>query len=305
MQMKDLYRQVTDSIVAELEQGAAPWLKPWRTGSPGTGLLPVNVATGREYRGINIPILWGAAHRQGFASSAWLTYRQAAAFGGQVRRGERGTSIVFTKRIAKDAEDAVGDKEPKQGRSFLRSYTVFNVDQVDGLPADVVQRPDPPDIGARGDVAWRFIYGTPVVIRHGGDDACYFPGPDFILMPPLVAFVSMESFYATALHELGHWTGHRARLDRNLARRFGDHQYAAEELIAELCSAFLCAHLGVTGELRHAGYIDNWMSMMRADVRAVFTAASKASEAADYLRAVPRIVAGVLWPEPRREQQPA
>lgn len=289
MQMRELYRQVTDSIVAELEQGAAPWLKPWRTGNPRTGLLPVNAASGREYRGINIPILWGAAVRQGFVSPLWLTYKQANALGGQVRRGAHGTPIVFTSRVSRDAPDGESDGDAeRRSRSFLRSYTVFNVGQIDGLPEDLTRLPSPPDADTVNTAAWRFVHGTSAMIRHGGDEACYYPGPDFIAMPPLAAFLSTEAYYATTLHELGHWTGHPTRLARDLFRRFGEQQYAAEELIAELCSAFLCAHLGITGELRHAGYIDDWVRMMRGDVRAVFTAASKASEAAEYLRAVPR-----------------
>lgn len=289
MRIDDLYQRVTDEIAAELERGAAPWLEPWRNGTPATPLLPLNAVTGREYRGVNIPILWSAAARNGFPRHRWLTFRQAQAAGGSVRRGERGTAIVFARRMTPEAETAVADADApaRKARLVLRAYTVFNVAQVDGLPAPVAAHA-PGGLGAPAErKAWAFIHETPARLR-GGDEACYYPGADVIVLPPLAAFVPEQAYYATALHELGHWTGHCRRLDRDLYGRFGDFRYAAEELVAELCSAFLCAHLGVAGDLRHAGYIEHWIALLRADRRAIFTAASKASDAAEHLRAYPR-----------------
>jgi antirestriction protein ArdC len=252
-------------------------------------LLPVNAVTGREYRGVNIPILWSAAARNAFPRHRWLTFRQAQDAGGNVRRGERGTPIVFAKRMVADPEAAEADDDASaaKARLVLRAYTVFNVAQVDGLPEPVAEH-DPGGLAVPVDrKAWAFIHETPARIR-GGDEACYYPGADVIVLPPLAAFVPEAAYFATALHELGHWTGHCSRLDRDLYGRFGDFRYAAEELIAELCSAFLCAHLGVAGDLRHAGYIEHWIALLRTDRRAIFTAASKASDAAEHLRAYPR-----------------
>lgn len=286
MQITTLYETVTNRIIAELEQGAAPWLKPWKVGGTNASLVPRNAATGHRYRGINIPILWDAADRHGFPLQSWLTFRQAQEHGGRVVAGAKGTHVVFAKPLTvgdKEAEENEED-ERRAPRSVLRAYTVFNVAQTVGLPPEFTEPEALPHAQLRMDRAWQFVHGTPADIRHGGDQAFYHPALDFIQMPALAAFLSRESYYATALHELGHWTAHRSRLDRDLSGRFGDHRYAAEELIAELTSAFLCAHLAITGELRHAGYLDHWLAMLRADRRAIFTAAGKASRAADYLR---------------------
>lgn len=285
MQITTLYETVTNRIIAELEQGAAPWLKPWKTGGGNASLVPANAMTGRTYSGINIPILWDAADRQGFPTQSWLTFRQARERGARIQPGAKGTHVVFTKRLpVQKEEDEEGDS--RSTRSMLRAYTLFNVAQVTGLPPELTEPEALPPPTVRLDRAWQFIYGTLADIRHGGERAFYHPRLDFIQMPPFGAFLNPESFYATALHELGHWTAHLSRLNRDLLGRFGDHRYAAEELIAELTSAFLCAHLGITGELRHAGYLDHWLTLLRGDRRAIFTAAAKASQAADYLRAL-------------------
>jgi antirestriction protein ArdC len=165
---------------------------------------------------------------------------------------------------------------------MLRSYAVFNVAQIDGLPARVIQPEEfaPP----LDDDVQHFVDATQAAIRHGGSRACFVPSLDIVQLPPRSAFVTNESYRATELHELGHWSGHETRLNRDLKSRFGTQAYAAEELIAELTSAFLCAHLRIAGELRHAAYIDNWIALLKQDNRAIFTAASKASQAADFLR---------------------
>lgn len=276
MKIADLYRTVTNQIIAELEQGAAPWLKPWRTSRHSLGsLMPANFATGRPYHGINIPILWGACAELGYERHTWLTYKQAQDLGGQVRKGEKAVTVVFTKRLT------VKEDEEERTLSMLRTYFVFNVAQVDGLetpapPADVTPE-------ARNDALDAFVGATGADVRHGGNIACYVPSKDFVNMPEFRQFETPESYYATILHELTHWTAAKARLDRDLSGRFGTRAYAAEELVAELGAAFLCAHLGITGELRHAGYIENWLRLLKEDDRAIFTAASKASRASDYL----------------------
>jgi antirestriction protein ArdC len=283
MHIRDLYATVTKRIVEELEQGAVPWLKPWKTGSAcGAPMLPRNAATGRPYRGVNVPILWEAADRFGFPCHAWLTYRQANERGGQVRRGERGVQVVFMKRLeeTEDAETQDGSERP---RLTWRVYTVFNLGQVEGLPewlrSDAIAAvTHPPD----GELT-RFVLATKARVSIGGDLACYFPRRDLIRMPPFAAFESPSSYFATLLHELGHWTGHESRLNRDQSGAFGSVPYSREELVAELTSAFLCAQLGVHGELRHAGYLQNWIQLLKDDPRAIFKAATQASRAAEYL----------------------
>jgi antirestriction protein ArdC len=275
MHISALYESVTNSIIADLEKGVASWVKPWSGG--GVGALPTNAATGRDYNGINIPILWHAALSKGYPSQGWMTLKQARGLGATVRAGEKGTHVVFTKKLTIKEED-----EEKQ-IAMLRTYTVFNTAQIDGLqPSENIGRLEPE---ARQDAVTSFIAATKADIRIGGDRACYVPALDFICLPPENAFKSREHFLATSLHECGHWTGAKSRLDRDLKSRFNEKAYAAEELIAELNSAFLCAHLGIRGELRHAEYIASWISLLKQDDRAIFTAASKASQAANFLRA--------------------
>jgi antirestriction protein ArdC len=273
----DLYQSVTAGIIADLERGAPPWIKPWKDGRVGgTGLMPANAATGRLYSGINIPILWGAADARGFPTHRWMTFRQAIEKDAAVRKGERGTHVVFVRRVT------VGEDDEERQVAMARVYVVFNVAQIDGLSEET---PAPPQSEPeRHHGAERFIEATAADIQIGGSQAMFVPSRDYIAMPPLALFNTPESYYATALHELGHWSGHASRLDRQLANRFGSRAYAAEELIAELTAAFLCAHLGLKGELRHAGYIGSWVGLLRDDPRAIFTAASKASQAADFLR---------------------
>ena len=274
-----LYQEVTDKIVAELDAGAAPWLCPWtKSKANGTGIMPSNAITGRGYRGINVCILWGERDAKGYERNQWLTYKQAQAAGAQVRKGERATEIVFTKKL--NVKDRETDEEKQI--SMLRPYWVFNAAQVDGLPEPTDTTPQTPE--HRHHHAECFIAATGAVIKHGGNEACFIPSLDYIQMPPFGAFTTVEGYYAVCLHELGHHSGHTSRLDRNLTGRFGTRAYAAEELIAELTSAFLCAHLGIEGELRHAGYIKTWAELLRHDNRAIFTAAAKAQQAADFLR---------------------
>jgi antirestriction protein ArdC len=276
LKLANLYAQVTSTIVAELASGAVPWTRPWRNTAPVGSVLPHNAATNRPYSGINIPILWGAALNGGYDRHLWMTYKQATTAGAQVRGGERGTIVVFTKKLK------VGEKEEEHLVSMLRTYTVFNIAQIDGLPqTDSVILSE----GERIDAVEAFVAATNAEIKTGGNQPMYVPSLDYIVMPPAGAFRTVEHFYATELHELGHWTADATRLNRDLTNRFGTKAYAAEELVAELTAAFLCAHLGIKGELRHAGYIADWIRLLKEDDRAIFTAASKASHAAEFLRA--------------------
>jgi antirestriction protein ArdC len=225
------------------------------------------------------------AQAAGCRTPRFLTFRQALELGGNVRRGERGTKVYFVKQLQVRDQDA-DDSSPTRLVPMLREYTVFNVDQCDGLPDSVtmgkpmrVRNPD-----TRDDLADQFLRSTGADIREGHGEAYYVPSRDFISMPAFAAFKGADHFYGTVFHELTHWTAHGSRLDRDLKNRFGSRNYAGEELIAELCAAFLCAEFGFSGDLRHAGYIANWIELLKADKRAFFTACSQASKAADYLR---------------------
>jgi antirestriction protein ArdC len=276
MNVNALYERVTNSIIKEMEAGTVPWVKPWKTPRRHGSVMPHNVATGRSYSGINIPLLWGAADANCYISHEWMTFQQARMRDATVRKGEKGTQIVFTKKLLKKED------EDENQVTMLRTYNVFNVAQIDGLPPpkEPEEMPEP----IRHERAKAFIQATNAQFKNGGDKACYVPLQDFIAIPYQGFFIHHEAFYAVALHELGHWTGAKTRLDRDLSGRFGTKAYAAEELVAEMTAAFLCAHLDLKGELRHASYISNWIELLREDSRAMFTAASLASKAADYLR---------------------
>lgn len=280
-----LYREVTDRIIGELEQGTFPWARPWgRVEGAGVG-LPRNVATARSYSGINILILWGRLFDAGYASQNWLTFRQAATLGATVRKGERGVSVcyadTYTPKGKRDA--AAGEGSAPEAVPFLRRYTVFNVAQCDGLPDDCLAAEaalPPREIVPEAEALAK---ATLADIRHGGEQAFYAPDEDFISLPPQPAFFDQINYYRTLFHELGHWTGHRGRLNRDQTGSFGSKPYAAEELVAELAAAFICASLRIAPTVRHADYVGMWLDVLRADNRAIFRAASKAARAAEFL----------------------
>ena len=275
---RDLYSEVSARIVAELEAGAAPWVKPW-SATAGQN-VPQNAVTNRPYSGCNVILLWLARNR-GWPTPRFLTFKQAIEAGGNVRKGEHGTKVYFVKQLQiKDGE------EDTRLVPMMREYTVFNVAQCENLPDGVkagkpmrVRNPD-----TRDALADEFLRSTGADIREGHGEAYYVPSHDFISMPAFEAFKGADHFYCTAFHELTHWTGHQSRLDRDLKNRFGSHEYAAEELIAELGAAFLCAEFGFDGDVRNAGYIATWIELLKADKRAFFTACNRASKAAEYLR---------------------
>jgi antirestriction protein ArdC len=274
MQASDLYEKVTNQMIAELEKGAVPWVKPWKGGNGG--IMPINAATRRYYSGINILILWATREERAYPTTEWMTFKQAQEKGGCVRTGEKGTAVVFAK------PHTFNEGQDDERKMFMHKiFWVFNLAQIDGLSKEEVVEIVMPE-----DAVSTFIEATGADIRIGGDMAGYIPSKDYITLPPPSVFKTMESYYATCFHELGHWSGAEKRLDRNLTTRFGTEAYAAEELVAELTSAFLCAELGVQGELRHAGYLANWLTLLRSDPKAIFTASSKASQAAHYLRSL-------------------
>ena len=278
---RDLYAEVSARIVAELERGVAPWVKPWSV-TPGQN-VPQNAVTNRPYSGCNVILLWLARNR-GWSTPRFLTFKQAAEAGGHVRKGEHGTKVYFVKQL--QVKDSEGNEAESRLVPMMREYTVFNVDQCNGL-SDTIRAGKPmrvrnPD--TRDALADDFLRSTGADIREGNGEAYYVPSHDFISMPAFEAFKGADHFYNVAFHELTHWTGHKARLDRDLKNRFGSRAYAAEELVAELGAAFLCAEFGIDGDVRNAGYIKTWIDLFKNDKRAFFTACSKASKAADYLR---------------------
>lgn len=282
----DLYQEVTDKIIAQLEQGAVPWVQPWGRDHIATPMgLPANAATGNTYSGINILLLWGAAIETRRSTQVWLTFKQALSLGGAVRKGERGTMVCYADTFIPKAE---ADKAKETGDTpqhvgFLKRYTVFNADQCDGLPANIAQHAPPPPTCEIIPRAERLIKATGADFRIGGDRAFFAPSDDFIQVPPQPAFRDQINYYRTCFHELGHWTGHKSRLDRNLTTSFGTKDYAREELVAEIASAFICADQNITPTVRHTDYIANWLEVLKEDKRAIFKAASLASKAADYI----------------------
>ncbi|NMW31219.1 DUF1738 domain-containing protein [Altererythrobacter sp. RZ02] len=285
-----LYDEVTAQIIAQLEEGIFPWVKPWNSGNAVTG-LPRNAISGRHYSGINILILWGAVIDGGYPSQDWLTFRQALAAGGCVRKGEKGRTIFYADRFTPDddrkqeGEGGVGDSDAPRSIPFLKRFTVFNAAQCDGLPERLTAEPAPLPERELHDQAEALIDATKADFRTGGTKAFYNVGADFVQVPPQPAFTNQIDYYRTALHELGHWTGHKTRLGRDQSGSFGTALYAREELCAELASAFLCAALGIVPTVRHADYLGSWLAVLRQDNRAIFKAASQASKAADYLLA--------------------
>lgn len=271
------YQRVTDAILAAMENGGH-WQRPW----VGRLEMPSNGVTGRRYRGSNVISLWAASQLAGYSESRWATLKQWSAVGKRVKRGEHGTPIVFFRMLERTGSDESDDPDRIP---LARISHVFCIEQTEGYepPQDVPVRV------AHIDEADALISATGATIKHGGIQACYRPLDDIIMMPTLANFVGTatstptEAYYGVLLHELTHWTG--PRLQRAFGKRFGDDAYAAEELVAELGSAFLCAELGIASEPRsdHAAYLASWIKMLRADPKAFPMAASKAAQAVDFL----------------------
>jgi len=287
------YDIITDQIIADIESGKASgsdWRMPWHSVNGG---MPINLASGKAYRGVNVLALWASATRSGFKASTWATYKQWQAVGANVRKGSKGTKIVFFKPIVVDTDrvNESGERE-NESRMVAKAYTVFNADQVDGWTESTPDQPTADiDTIAAADAV---VNASGADISHGGSIAAYSPGLDAVRMPDPESFVdtecssATENYYSTLFHELTHWTGAKHRLDRQFGKRFGDNAYAFEELVAELGAAFNCATLGITSTPRadHAQYIDNWLQALKSDKRAIFHAASKAAQSVDYLQAL-------------------
>ncbi|WP_174247480.1 ArdC family protein [Methylocapsa sp. S129] len=281
-----LYDEITGKIIAELEAGRVPWVQPWGTAAAKAPLaVPRNAATGRQYSGINILILWGAVIALGYPGQSWLTFRQALALGGNVRKGEHGTTVVYADRFVPDDEKkrALETGEDAQAIPFLKRFTLFNTAQCENLPDDVAAVTPPPPPSLIEPRVEALIQATGIDFRIGGNRAFYVPAQDYVRVPPPQAYFEPINWHRTALHELGHATGHASRLRRDLAAGFGTRKYAFEELVAEITAAFCCASLGIVPTVRHADYIGSWLEVLREDNRAVVRAASQASKAAEWL----------------------
>lgn len=281
---EDVYSRVTNRIIADLEKGVRTWERPWSADNTSGNIIRPLRSTGEPYKGVNILLLWGAAIENGYQTAHWFTYKQASALGAQVRKGEKGSMVVYADRFTKTEQNDKGE-DVERAIPFMKAYTVFNAEQIDGLPAHFLVKPEPAKPVERLTHAEAFLDATGATVRHGGNKAFYAPSQDIIQLPPRESFVSQESYISTRAHETTHWTSHPTRLNRELGKRFGDHAYAAEELIAEMGAAFLCADLAIKPQERddHAAYIGHWLTVLKADKRAIFTAASQAQAAADYI----------------------
>ena len=283
-----LYQEITDKIIAELEAGRAPWVQPWGMAAAKAPLaMPRNASTDRRYSGINVLILWGAVIERGFSSQSWLTFRQALGLGGNVRKGERGTTVVYADRFTPEDERRRAEQTGEEPGAipFLRRFTVFNTHQCEGLPEEIAKVAPPPPPGLIEPQAEALIAATGADFRIGGARAFYSPTHDFIQVPPPQAYFEPINWHRTACHELAHWVGHKSRLARDLSGSYGSKAYAREELVAEMAGAFVCASLGIVPTVRHADYLGSWLEVLREDDRAIVRAASAASKAADYLLA--------------------
>jgi antirestriction protein ArdC len=284
---QNIYTRITNQIVSHLEKGVRPWVRPWNAEHAAGRITRPLRHNGKPYSGINVLSLWASAMAQNFAAPIWMTFKQASELDAHIRKGEKGSLVVYADSITrKETDEKTGDEIDRE-IPFLKGYTVFNVEQIEGLPEVYYAKVAPTlDPVARIEHAEKFFTALGATIRHGGNRAFYSIAADAIQMPPFESFQDGDSYYATLAHECIHWTGSKARLDRDLGgHRFGSEGYAVEELVAELGAAFLCADLELALEARedHASYIANWLKVLAADNRAVFAAAAHAQRAAEFI----------------------
>lgn len=302
-EFRDVDSMITEKIITDLEQGVRPWMKPWNAEHAAGRITRPLRHNGIPYKGINVVMLWSASVAKGYACPIWLTFKQALELGGHVRKGETGELVVYADRITRTETDEKGATIERE-IPFLKGYTVFNAEQCDDLPAHYTAKAESPAHTPlqRIEAADRFFGAVGADIRHGGTRAYYAEGLDYVQMPPFETFRDAESHATTLAHELTHATKHDKRLARDFGRvRHGDEGYAREKLVAELGSAFLCADLGITPEVRedHAAYIASWLTVLKGDKRFIFSAAGHAQRAADYLHGL-RPTANTEHPEEER-----
>ena len=282
----DVYRRITNQIIADLEKGVKSWTKPWKGGDANSRITMPRRHSGEQYQGINILSLWASSMKQEFSSATWMTFKQAKEIGGHILKGEKGSLVVYANTMNRSEENDKGEEIEYQ-IPYMKGYTVFNVEQIEGLPEDYY---DKPEITAnpveRIERAEKFFSDTGANIHNGGHQAFYTVQHDYVKLPYIEAFTDAENYYATLAHEITHWTRHPDRLDRDLGRKaWGDEGYAEEELVAELGASFICADLGIKLEDRedHSAYIASWLEVLKNDKRAIFRAAAHAQRAVNYL----------------------
>jgi antirestriction protein ArdC len=279
-QMRDLHAEITARIVARLKAGVVPWRQPWS--GKGYGVMPRNAATNRAYSGANVLLLWSRAQESGYAAPLWLTFKQALELGANVRKGEKGETVIYVAKIVKEDKDGARRAIP-----FLKAYTVFNVAQCDNLPAKIAAPSADAHVvnpNTRDEIAEAFVASTGADVRHGEARAYYRPLGDYVNLPHFETFTNASAYYGVAFHELGHWTGSEKRLARTFGKRFGDQSYSAEELVAELTSAFLCGEFGFDNNGVDADYIAHWVSFLTDHSSAIVAAAAAASRAVEFMR---------------------
>lgn len=287
----DVYSRITDKIIADLERGNLTWRKPWHANHLADRVNRPLRWNNQPYSGVNIIMLWSEATDKEYASPYWMTFQQANELGGHVRKGEKATPVVYANKVTKEETNSEGETEQKR-IPFLKQYWVFNANQIEGLPDLYSRRPEEPKAQNPEDripALEHFFAQTKAEILHQGNEACYNILTDKVKMPPFETFVDAPAYYSTLGHEITHWTRHPKRLNRDFGRKkFGDEGYAQEELVAEIASCFLAADLGIEPELRedHSAYIENWLQVLKGDKRFIFTAASHASKAVEYLHSL-------------------
>ncbi|WP_173995772.1 zincin-like metallopeptidase domain-containing protein [Agrobacterium tumefaciens] len=284
------YKIITDKILADLKSGVASWAKPWKTDSKGQKVsvssgFPMNFSTRKQYRGINVWLLLSAVAANGFSTNAWATFKQVSAMGGTVKKGSKSEHVFFQSKIEKEPTGAEGERINDNGKVeiwVLKGYSVFNLDQVEGVE---IERGALATVSSLPEDTAELADALSVDLRHGGDQAFYSPAGDFVAMPKPEAFVSVDHYKATLFHEIGHWTGNEARLDRlKKTARFGNADYAFEELVAELSAAFLAMEYGIEAQLQHAEYIASWIKLLSDHDQAFYRAAAEAQKVLDFIR---------------------
>lgn len=288
VQKTDIYQKITDKIISKLEEGVRPWFKPWNAEHAAGRITRPLKHDFTAYNGINILNLWMEAEEKGYSAPVWMTFKQAKDLGGMVRKGEKASLSIIAKTFKKTEQDEDTGEDIERNIPFMKGYSVFNVEQIDGLPEKYYELAKEPEITPeqRIETIEQFFLNTGADIREGGNKAYYAIGADRIQMPPFIAFESAEAFYSSLAHETTHWTRHPRRLDRDLGRKkWGDEGYAMEELVAELGSAYIGADLGLAPDMReeNAAYIANWLEVLKNDKRAIFSAAAHAQRAAELL----------------------
>jgi antirestriction protein ArdC len=285
----DIYQRITDQIITALETGVPPWHKPWNaSNAAGRITLPLR-SSGIPYQGINTLLLWCEAMAKGYQSPSWLTFKQSQALGGMVRKGEHGSMVVYADRFTKK-DEGVNGEEVEKTIPFLKAYTVFNAEQVDGLPDQFYATPAPVrDPVERDHAAEAFFRATGADIRYGGNKCFYVPSADFVQMAPYESFADPVRFYGVLSHEVvGHWTGHPSRLNRDLCGKFRTQAYAFEEMVAEIAAAMTCAELGLEPVVdgQHAAYIATWIKLLKDHPKAIVSAASMAQKSVEYAKSL-------------------